>query len=146
MFIHSYINTFTYSYTHTFIHSYIHAYTTYTQSYSYMIASVTQSHVRPYLFSSVFIYHCVKPQVSTNEHLTFTFLSSKVSSRCVWSRDVTHYEPGGSRQTLTWPGGFRQTFLSKARWILANFCQKSSGFSQTVTRPSGFSQRFTKAE
>jgi hypothetical protein len=89
--IHSYINTFTCSYIHTlilshihtlitFIHSYIHAYTTYTQSHSYMIASVTQSHVRPYLFSSVFIYHCIKPRVSTNKHLTFTFLSSKVSS------------------------------------------------------------------
>jgi hypothetical protein len=93
------IHTIIYSCNHTFIHSYIH-----TSIRSYNLTFIL-SHVHTFMhtrhihnvihtwlyqsprvmFSRVFSvrffnYHCVKPQVSTNEHLTFTFLSSKVSS------------------------------------------------------------------
>ena len=88
--IHSCIHTIIHSYVNTFTHSYTHAYTTYTRHHSHMIALVTKILFRSCLFSSVFTYHCVKPQVSTHEHLTFTFSSLKCHPQCVWSRDVTH--------------------------------------------------------
>ena len=78
--IHSCIHTIIHSYVNTFTHSYTHAYTTYTRHHSHMIALVTKILFRSCLFSSVFTYHCIKPKVSTREHLTFTFLLSKVSS------------------------------------------------------------------
>jgi hypothetical protein len=78
-YIHSCIHTIIHSYINTVMYSYIHIYTTYTQHHSHMITLVTKILFWSCLFSSVFTYHCVKPQVSTHEHLTFTS-SLKVSS------------------------------------------------------------------
>ena len=63
--IHSYINTFT----HQCIHKHIN------NINQYMVASVTRI---LYLFSSVFTYHRVMPQVPTNEQLVII-----ISLKCV---------------------------------------------------------------
>ena len=49
---------------HTLILSHINAYTSYTPHHSHMIALVIQSLVSPYVFSSVFTYHCWNKGVS----------------------------------------------------------------------------------
>ena len=75
--IHSYINTFT----HQCIHKHIN------NINQYMVASVTRI---LYLFSSVFTYHRVMPQVPTNEQLVIIIFIKSVIPSVSWSRDVTN--------------------------------------------------------
>ena len=55
---------------------------------SYMVASVTRILFRPYLFNSVFAYHCVKTAGSNKR--TACNHHQKCHPQCVWSRDVTN--------------------------------------------------------
>jgi len=122
---------------------------------SYMVASVTQSLVRPYPISSVFIYHCVKPQVSKNKHLAFTLLFIKnvipgVSGpemsliiSPVDSGEIFYEAEWILANLLSKVGWILANLLSKAQWTLAKSFTKPSGFSQTFyQKPGGFSQTF----
>ena len=55
-----------------------------------MVASVTRILFRPYLFKSVFAYHCVKAPGSNKRTACNHHFHQKCHPQCVWSRDVTN--------------------------------------------------------
>ena len=93
---------------------------------SYMVASVTQRFVWPYLFSSVFTYHCVKPQVSKNKHLAFTFLLIKNVIPSVSGPEMSLIiSPVDSGEIFYEAEWILANLLSKAEWILASLLSKA---------------------
>jgi len=108
----TFIHTFIQLYIHKLILSHINAYTSYTQ---YQFTHDCISHPKSY-FSRIPSVRSLLIFVSNRKFLQMNILHlpsyrRKCHPQCVWSRDVTHYKPGG----------FRRIFR-EAQWILANSC------------------------
>jgi len=142
------------SYSHT---NYIHTFVTSIHSYFHIFIHIiyTASFTHDYISLPESCFGCVSsirsllvivssPKFLQRNILHLPSCHQKCHPKCVWSRDVTHYKPGGLRQIFyeaQWILANSYETFYQAEWILANVYQKPSGFSQTsYQKPSGFSQ------
>jgi len=135
--IHSYIRHI-YTFIHRYFHIFIHI--IYTASFTHDYISHPES-----CFGHVSSVRSLLVIVSSPKFLQRNILNlpschQKCHPQCVWSRDVTHYKPGGFRQFFfTKPSGLWRTPMK-------SFI-KPSGFSQMfIKKPGGFSLSSYQAE
>ena len=94
---------------------------------SHIVASVAQSLVWPYAFSSVLTYHCVKPQVPTNEQLgIITFIKSVFPSVSGQEMSLINHFKWQVRTTGQLTSSFY--LLSYSKWQVRTTEQLASSF------------------